>query len=172
VTISTRIAVERAFVSILATAQHPRTVPWPKNAHGVRELEDALSVAAGHGVVFPEEVHLVPCATLPKDTYAAYLLPVDVSANTRWPWRRFLNRFEQIVIRMQEKVLESDEAIVAVLTHEAYELNALHAKLPLNFSISAQELYQLISPGIPGNLHCQAWDAADQRILQCRQKAM
>lgn len=169
-TLSTRIAVERAFVWVLAAAQNPRTSPWRPNAHGPRSPIDALSMAADCGILFPEDVQLVVCPTLPPNAFAAYLLPVAVREHTRWSWRHFLNRFENIVIRLRETVLESDEAIAAVLTHEAYELNALHAKLPPPYSIAAAELYQDICPGIPGNLHCQAWDAADRKIDQCRQR--
>jgi hypothetical protein len=106
--------------------------------------------------------------SLPPDVYAAYLLPIEVHADELWSWKRFLNRFGEIVIRLKPKVLDSDEAIVAVLAHEAFELNHLFEVLPDGAALRAEELYQLIAPEIPGNLHCQAWDDSDTRIKAWR----
>jgi hypothetical protein len=51
------------------------------------------------------------------------------------------------LVRVNDSVFQSDEAIVAVLAHE------------------------MINPGIAKNLHDQAWDVADSLVLAMRKGA-
>jgi hypothetical protein len=155
---------------VCGTAQTPQTLPWKQNEGGPLSPEDALPLSEEHGVSFPEEVRIHLVIDLPIGTYAAYLLPTTTYADDLWRWERFLNRFGEIPLRLAPTVLESDEAIVAVFAHEAYELNALRVRLPDGEAITALELRKLVATGIEGNLHCQAWDDADRRITEWRQK--
>jgi len=131
-------------VRVVGVAQTPQTLPWEETGAS-RLPEEALLLAERLGVTYPEEVKLVLMDTLPSDVYAAYLLPAEVNAHELWPWTRFLNRFGDIVIRLKPLVLDSDEAILAVLAHEAFELNQLFELLPGGTAIRAEQLGKLIN---------------------------
>lgn len=156
-----------ASLSLHAAAQNPATLPWLSNIDGARAVPEALALLQDHDVVFPEEIRL-SVAELPDDTYATYLMPSLTFDGDTWGWSRFLNRFGEIPIRATSSVFESDEAIIAVLSHEAFELNGLREHLPDGHVLPGFTIQQLIQPGIPGNLHCQAWDHADRRIREWR----
>jgi hypothetical protein len=158
-------------VTLSGAAQDPRSWPWSRNSGGVvRYPQEALALAAARDVSFPEDVRLVVVGEgdLPENVFASYMLPTPFRENDLLGWDRFLNRNGDILIRIKASVLASDEAIVAVLAHEAFELNALRSFLPDGEMISPSKLQQLISPEVPGNLHFQAWDDADHRIEQWR----
>ncbi len=61
-----------------------------------------------------------------------------------------------IRVVLREDVLESDEAIVAVLAHEMHEINHLRVDLA-GLTITVHEL-QVRIIGKTGWLHLQAWD--------------
>jgi hypothetical protein len=121
-------------------------------------------------VSFPEDVKLVVLGEdgLPPNVYASYMLPSRYYENDLVGWDRLLDRNGEILIRIKASVLASDEAILAVMAHEAFELNALREIMPDGQKIKPAELYKLISPEVPGNLHSQAWDDADQRVESWR----
>jgi hypothetical protein len=85
-------------------------------------------------------------------------------------WREFYDRdLDELVVRVSDSVFQSDEAIVAVLSHEMHELNELRRILDeSDGAISMQRLHNLINPGIARNLHDQAWDVADRLVLAMR----
>ena len=65
----------------------------------------------------------------------------------------------------------SDEAIVALIAHEMHELNNLRILFEENGGVMpAGRLSNLISEGIAGNLHDQAWDVADNLIIEKRKQ--
>jgi hypothetical protein len=85
-------------------------------------------------------------------------------------WDQFYNRFEQIPVRVNPVVLESDEAIVAVFGDEMHELNSLRALFEANGgAMRAGELSRLIKEGIEHNLHDEAWDVADRLVAAMRE---
>lgn len=68
-------------------------------------------------------------------------------------------------MRVERSVFESDEIIVAVLGHEMHELNGLRCLFEeKGGAMTYRQLHYLISPGVKGNLHDQAWDVADQLV--------
>jgi hypothetical protein len=84
-------------------------------------------------------------------------------------WEDLQNRFEDVAVKMSKDILESDEAIVAVVAHEMYELNNLRRIMDESGgAIRADRLHNLVSPGIKGNLHDQAWDIADEAVARMR----
>jgi hypothetical protein len=86
-------------------------------------------------------------------------------------WEEFYNRFEQIPVRLSSGILRSDEAIVAVIGHEMYELNKLREISAANGGVMrADDLHRAITPGRSGNLHVQAWDEADKLVLDLRKR--
>ena len=66
----------------------------------------------------------------------------------------------------------SDEAIVAVFTHEVFEIEEFreaflgyyrHLRMPAD-----DYEYQRAATGYPDNFHCKAWDAADKAVRAMR----
>ena len=65
---------------------------------------------------------------------------------------------------------ESDEAILAVFSHEMFEINALRKRFALHQTIDGIKIVELIRSGNRGNLHDQAWDHADVLVQELRQE--
>ena len=63
--------------------------------------------------------------------------------------------------------MTSDEAIVAVLAHEMYELEQLRPLLQQD-GISIEQFGGLTCPGNPGNYHDEAWELADVMVKRMR----
>lgn len=60
---------------------------------------------------------------------------------------------------------------MAVIAHEMHELNSLRRLFEeAGGQMRAGRLANLIREGVPGNLHDQAWDVADQLVTQMRAK--
>lgn len=64
-------------------------------------------------------------------------------------------------------ILRSDEAIVAVIAHERYELECLRPML-MEGKTSIEQFVAHTCVGNPGNLHEQAWDVADRLVARMR----
>lgn len=81
-------------------------------------------------------------------------------------------RYETIAVRVSDTVLESDEAIWAILAHEAFELKKLEALFDAQETISMQRFARLVNDrvqfGQPENLHEQAWDEANRLVVLLR----
>jgi hypothetical protein len=117
------------------------------------------------------QFHAVPQRDLPKGAHAEYFSRGESRAGEAIAWDEFFHeKTETIPVRISEELLKTDEGAVAVIGHEMHELNALrriyesrnYADLP------AEELHRLISPGIAGNLHDQAWEIADALVRSMR----
>jgi len=76
----------------------------------------------------------------------------------------------RIAIRIHPDVLTSDEAIVAVLQHEVFELSAIYDVCLSNphERMSASDYHSQVRTHNPGNFHCQAWEVSDKRVLWMR----
>lgn len=68
---------------------------------------------------------------------------------------------------VRSDILVSDEAIVAVFTHELYELRNLRPMLR-HGRMTIEDFIAHVAPGIRGNLHDRAWDEADAAVLRMR----
>jgi hypothetical protein len=73
-----------------------------------------------------------------------------------------------VVVRIHPSVLQSDEAIVGILQHEAYELEAVQRTLGKSPQ-TGQAIHAMIDGTGARNLHGQAWDVADLRVLIMRE---
>lgn len=62
--------------------------------------------------------------------------------------------------------MSSDEAIVAVIGHEMFELEMLRSIIAGGAPIERWEAET--SPHNPGNIHWQAWDYADELVARMR----
>ncbi|MCY2992221.1 MAG: hypothetical protein NTY19_30715 [Planctomycetota bacterium] len=131
---------------------------------------EAVEIAKAHGVVVPE--------------YAAFFVDelgwLDEHTTARGPkvtkapggivvWEDLLNKFGQVPFIIRREILESDEAVVAVMAHEMHELNGL---LPLlrRGQLTIEHFEGYTSPTNPGNLHSEAWDVADKLVEKMRRK--
>jgi hypothetical protein len=64
-------------------------------------------------------------------------------------------------------VLASDEAIVGVIGHEIYELDALRGSLKAGKTTIENYIAQT-RPENPGNFHDEAWDYSDALVERMR----
>ena len=166
-----RKSAEDVMKPIGGFAQNPR-LKWQPNPDGViRTRDEAVALARRHGVEIPEDIlfGLVQQEDLPANAFAAYAQLGDTSATKRIYWDEFYNRYEMIPVRLSRGILNSDEAIVAVIGHEMHELNALRKLFDENGGhMLALDLHRAIVPGRRGNLHDQAWDVADKLVTGMR----
>ncbi len=157
-------------VTVHGLAQKPKTYPWTKNPDGVvRTVADAKRIALEHGVEIPEDIQLfaVQGKWLPPDSYAQYM-GRDFLPGQRVSWEQFYNKYDNIAVKISKDILDSDEAIVAVMAHEMHELNGLRKIFAQRETLTAEELGRLINPGHKGNLHDQAWEVADNFVAKMR----
>ena len=75
----------------------------------------------------------------------------------------------KVPFRIRPDILTGDEAIVAVIAHEMYELEMLRPLLRIGISI--EQFGGHTRPGNPGNFHDEAWDLADVLVEQMRGEA-
>ncbi len=157
---------------IQGMAQRPGTYPWRKNPDGhVRSLGDAIGIARIHGVEIHDDIRFVVVKNewLPPDALAQYLDLRRVQRGRRISWENLLTRFDDIAVKLSKEILSSDEAIVAVLSHEMHELNELRQLFVANGGwMSGEQLRRLIHPQVSGNLHDHAWDVADALVAKMR----
>ncbi len=137
------------------TARTHATEPWKVDRSSACSIEQALQIAAHHGVNVVPYIRFVlddPLASMvPDDAHAAYFRygvrrPEDL--DQRVYWEDFL-RFGRVPVHVREGVLTSDEAIVAVFGHEVWEITHLREE-------------------IEANLHWQAVDFGDALVKQMR----
>ena len=104
---------------------------------------------------------------LPEDTMARGPRVTKLAGSTV-SWSDLLNRLTgKVPFLLRPAILKSDEAIVAVLGHEMYELAALREIL--NEGKTTIEHYIAHTcPDNLGNLHDQAWDYADRLVERMR----
>jgi len=168
---SARHAVgEHETVKVRGLAQAPKTYPWTKNPEGVvRTAADVRRIAGEHGVEIPHDIEIfaVQAKWLPPDSYAQYM-GRDFLPGKRVSWEEFYNKYDNIAVKISKDILDSDEAIVAVMAHEMHELNGLRKVFTARETIAVEELGRMINPGHKGNLHDQAWSVADTLVAAMR----
>lgn len=158
-----------AAVSVEGFAQSPR-MKWRQNPDGVvRTTEEAVELARKWGVEIDDDIAFAAWdpASLPKNTHAEYFSQ-RLTSGARLSWKRFLNARGELPVKISRDILSSDEATVAVIAHEMHEINGLMRLFESRETIPAEEVYRLISPGIKGNLHDEAWDVADEVVARMR----
>jgi hypothetical protein len=152
----------------MIAGQSPRYA-WKPNEHGAaRTIDEALQIARSHGVAIPDDVvfFVDEDGALDRETTAR---GPKVTKGQGEPvrWSDFLNRFGQVPFVIRPDVLESDEAIVAVIAHEMYELSCLRPML-VRGTFPIEYFLAETTPGNPGNLHDKAWDVADRLVAKMR----
>lgn len=156
-------------------AQAPKREWRPNEGRVRRSAAEALALIAEHNCVLPEEVvvKIVKKGWLHADVFAQY---GSFASTKLYRWENLHTQADEdaeakIVIKLREDVLESDEGIVAVLSHELFELAELEKLFETERTMTGQKLIELVGPGRPGNLHCQAWDHADAMVDAMRANA-
>lgn len=155
----------------MIAGQSPR-LTWRKNPGGeVRSLAEAIEIAKRHGVIIPDDVQFV------LDTIGD--LGTDETARgplvKKWPgelvfWSDLVHkRTRKIPFRIWPGLMDSDEAIVAVIGHEMFELDLVRAHLSEG-GVPIGQLTERTCPGVPGNWHDRAWDRADELVGKMRQE--
>jgi hypothetical protein len=154
----------------LIEGQHPR-VPWRPNQGGQhRTIEEAVAIARRHGVEIPDDVafFLDEFGDLGPDTTARGP-KITKTAGSLVRWSDFVHdRTGKVPFLIRPDVLGSDEAIVAVLAHEMYELENLRRLLE-HGRMTIEDFIAHVAPGNRGNLHDQAWNEADAAVLRMRE---
>ncbi len=165
------------------------TRPWTPTRP--RSLEDAIALATEH-ILAEEEEGLrqlpdyldfrapdEPDRYIPKDALASYcrladleilgLTPVKWGGGGRDDFQLLHHVTGKLPVRLRPCVLESEEAIVAVIAHEVYEIVHLRLAFADNRDVLlAGVLYQLIHPDVDRNLHHRAVAFGDRLVLKMR----
>jgi hypothetical protein len=160
------MSLRAVFVAGLSPA-----VTWAANAgRQVRIIEEALEIAKRWGVDIPEDVafFLDEEGEL-DDSMTARGPRVTKVAGGPVAWSDFVHDLTgQVPFIIRRDIIESDEAIVAVFTHELFELEALRGLLADGRTIAIEEAIARCAPNNPGNFHDEAWTAADTAVRRMR----
>ena len=150
---------------------------WVDNANGVtRTPQEAIALAEQHGVVIPEDVaiHFVESDQLlntvgAKAEYSQ--LPRNAAnqgANDLITWDSLKNSQGKIPVRFSTDLLSSDEAAVAHIGHEMYELNKFEDIGSMKLIDFRRAIMDSRSGGVTNNWHEQAWDYSDALVRKMR----
>lgn len=156
---------------IIGAAHYSKSRPWAKNPHGARSLEEAISLARQWGVAIPEDVefYVGEDSSIDDPNVEASYFAYDATGDAEITWSQIRNIRGNFAIRIRQRVLESDEAIVAVFAHEIYEIERLRQLFAANGGrLTVRTRGELVASNVPGNLHDRAWEAADQLVQRMR----
>jgi hypothetical protein len=155
----------------MIAGQSPR-IKWRANPPGeVRTLDQAIEIAIKNGVVIPDDVSfwLDESGELSAE-WTACGPRIEKEQGSLLGWKDLVHdQTQKVPFRIWGGILVSDEAIVAVLAHEMFELERLRSLL-LRAPVSIGQLINMTCPGNPGNLHDQAWELADQKVMEMRKR--
>jgi hypothetical protein len=147
------------------------SLQWRDNPAGqTRTIEEAIAIARDSGVDIPKDVSfwVDELGDLGPDRTACGPR-VDKADEAIVYWADLVHdRTGNVPFRLWEGILKSDEAIVAVLGHEMYELERLRPLLKSG-KTTIGEFIAMTCPGNPGNLHDRAWEFADRLVAQMRE---
>jgi len=138
------------------------------NANGaVRSVEEARAIARSHGVEIPSWIRIEVDPKIREGAaFAEYSLARNARETMILSWNELAPA--QVVVRVHPSVLRSDEKIVGVFQHEVWELTQLRARIDARGGLPATEIQRLVDPKAATNLHGQAWDISDLRVLLMR----
>lgn len=161
-------------VTVRGTANFHQTT-WKPNADGARTLPEAIRIAEDHGVYVADDVkfNVVPDDLYDKhigDSYASYGRATADSAEQMLKWGDFMTDAKgNVKINLRQSVLSSDEAIVAVMEHETFEVEGLRAMFAKSGGKMRWNEYESqVSPGNPKGLHWKAVDSGDALVHAMR----
>lgn len=107
---------------------------------------------------------------VPEDAHACYLWIGTQSEDARITWEDCLHdRTKKLPVRIRSSVLKSNEAVVAVIAHELYEVVHFRAAFADSDGVlTAREIYEHICYDAVGNLHYQAVAFGDRLVQAIR----
>lgn len=164
-----RSRLDAAGQGMMSRAEKAALPTFAPNAGGAaRSVDEAVAIAGKHGVTIPSYIKVVadPAVVIEKE-FANYTLVRDLNGNLPLRWDRFAK--EPIVVRVHPSILNSDEAIVGILQHETYELEQLRLTMQKRGALSSDDIARMVDGKGTNNLHGQAWDVADLRVLIMRE---
>lgn len=157
-----RGAVGRAAIGTGGTATtHSTEGLWRVNRGGPRSIEEAIEIAKANGVRIPRNVRIVS-AEVPEGTLAYWWKPrTDLVPEQIISLRELQNIKGQWLVRVGPRVLESDDAILAVLRHELWEVRGVDRLMTMfgTRSMTASTLQSVID-----RLHNGAVFRADKLV--------
>ncbi len=155
----------------MIAGQSPR-LQWQPNHQGqTRALEQAIEIARTNGVDIADDLDffLDELGELHAD-FTACGPRVDKLAGSIVHWSDLVHdRTGKVSFRIWPGILKSDEAIVAVLANEVYEIEQLRGILNEG-KTTIEAFIGLTCPGNPGNLHDEAWVVADRVVERMRKE--
>lgn len=143
---------------------------WRPNIDGLtRSIEEAWQIAVRWGVAIPDYVSFAidKYDWLDADTTARTTIFKE-PAGTMIYWSSLFHRQTgKIPFLIRKDILSSDEAIVAVIGHEMFELEAMR-KAFAEKGAPIEHWLAEAHPDNEGNFHWQAWDYADELVARMR----
>ena len=140
-------------------------------------MAEARAIAEDNGAYIADDVHFIAVEDTLYDgkfgnSYATYgrFTVSDPNATVMWKASSttgsgIADSTGRINVWVRQSVLDSDQAITAVLGHETYEIEALRPVFQQNGgAITANSYSNLVRPGVPNNIHWQAVDFGDQLV--------
>ena len=157
---------------------------WKRNVgRKKRTIAEAVTIAQQNGVQIPDYVEFLeaqpgelkgswkewfddgkewetargPRVTERRDRYVYWIDHYDPQTKMIW----FL---------VHPDILTSDEGIVAVMTHELYELSEIREACMYNrWRMEAYDYAYQVADNEKGNFHYEAWEVADKAVQQMRE---
>jgi len=124
---------------------------WDDNPGGLmRSVDEAKEIFRKHIKAVEknfEGLDLLPQVTIRvmpsgsmRDRWAQYEPRGRTGIKGEYKWKDFFDRRNRIVIEIDERVMTSDQAIVGIIAHELYELNAIRQIIESNQNKSIPEV--------------------------------
>ena len=143
---------------------------WRPNADAKpRSIEEACQIARRWGVVIPDYVSFAidKYDWLDSDT-TARTTNFKEPAGTMIYWASLFHKHTgRIPFLIRRDIMRSDEAIVAAIGHEMYELEEMRKAFGDNGAPIEHWLAEA-HPVHEGNFHWLAWDHADELVARMR----
>lgn len=160
-----RISMAR---SLMSEADKVRLPEFRPNPDGPRTVTQAVEIARRNGVHIPSWIRFDAGREM-KEGFAEYRLlkPEMLRQSTKFGWSEIAPE-GVIHVRLSEAALASDEALTAAIEHECYELTRLRRMLETGERYTPFELDRLVNERTAGNLHDEAWEVADIRVMEMR----
>jgi hypothetical protein len=146
---------------------------WQSNPDGlVRTIEEAIEIARRNGVMIPEDVaFFIDEQGELGPTITARGPQVRRLPGEKVRWSDLVHKLTgKVPIIIRPDILQSDEAILAVIAHELHEIEGFRKIVSRRGWISIEEFTANHAWDNPGNLHDQGWDVADALVRRMRSR--
>jgi hypothetical protein len=157
---------------------------WKRNVGRKRRtIAEALAIAQQNGVQIPDDVEFFEAQPAElKGSWKEWFDDGKKWETARGPrvkerrdgyvyWNDHYDpQTKTIRFWVHPDILTSDEGIVAVLTHEVYELSEIREACMYNrWRMEAYDYAHQVADNQKGNFHYEAWEVADKAVEQMRE---